>query len=133
MKNKIFDFEKKAFEKILASNLNNNIITKEMHQILKEQHDMAKIKYRYTGVGFFFDYIIPDISTINRIISTRKILGGVDLHSTYLDDYGVEILLFIANGKISCLEGQGYGVKVSEEFFDDYCLKAQNDGPRLNN
>lgn len=121
MDSKFFDFEQTAFKEILKHNLRNKKINTTICTLLDEQHNNAKIEYQYTGKGFFFNYIVQDV-LINKNVLTNNILGGIEVHSSYLDECGVELILFIKDGKISLLEGQGYGMDVNENFVDEYMI-----------
>ena len=114
MDNKILTFEKKAFEVILNNSLEEGRINKEMYNQLQRQHNNAKISYKYTGIGFYFDYAI--VKDADKCFSDRIILGGAEMHSPYIDKCGVELILFVGNGEIRCLEGQGDGMTVCENF-----------------
>lgn len=122
MDNKVLNFEKEAFEKILNNSLERGRINKIMYNQLQRQHTNAKISYEYTGIGFYFDYDITKVKDTDKYFSDRITLGGAEMHSPYIEECGVELILFVDNGEIGCLEGQGYGMNVCERFFDEYYI-----------
>lgn len=122
MDSRILNFEKMAFEKVLNYSIKKGRISKEIYNQLQQQHSNAKISYEYTGIGFYFDYDIVKITDVNKQFNDRIILGGTEMHSPFIEECGVELILFVDDGEIQFLEGQGYGMTVNERFFDEYYI-----------
>lgn len=108
-------FEKEAFNITLNRNLNNNVITKAQYNEYLKQHEDSVIKFSDNGVGFYFDYHDADADTSGRII-----LSGGNYSSRSNRSLIVEVILFVINEKISCMECHGYGDYIDPAFFEDY-------------
>lgn len=110
-------FEKEAFYNTLNRNLEKKIITKDQYNAYMKQHDLSETKFTNNGVGFYFDYNDMNINEYSRII-----LSGHNYTSKSHPDIMVEIILFVINETISCMEGQGYGNYIDPIFFEDYII-----------
>lgn len=110
-------FEKEAFHSTLDKNLRKKLITMEQYDLFTKQHDSSAIKFTDNGVGFFFDY--NDINSCNQ---KKIILSGGDYTSKSHPEIMVEIILFVINDTISCMEGHGYGDYIDPVFFEDYIV-----------
>ena len=111
-------FEENIFNDILRKSLNKKIITMNQYKLYLRQHDLSNIKFTDNGVGFYFDY--HDIDDIDLNTSERKILDGGNYISKSHPEIIVEIILFIIDNNISCMEGQAYGSYINPIFFEDY-------------
>jgi hypothetical protein len=76
--------------------------------VLREQIQQAEVLSRkWTGVGFFTEFLIP--STVTRLVGCSSFkLGDVDGTASNIKD-GLGFLLYISDGYISMLEGYTYG------------------------
>lgn len=111
-------FEKEVFYNTLVKNLKKNLITTEQYKLYVEQHNSSEIIFTDNRVGFFFDY-----NDINSCKQQKVILSGGNYTSESHPEIMVEIILFIINDTISCMEGHGYGDYIDPIFFKDYIAK----------
>ena len=79
----------------------------ETYQTIREQlsHVIARNR-KFTGVGFFTNFYLPEGAPVNRNLNDMT-LGGVGAELPNLK-HGVGFLLFIREGVIQMLEGFTY-------------------------
>lgn len=111
------DFEKDVFMRTLEKNLYENNIDINQYNRYISQHKSVTITFINNGVGFYFDYSSPNQFSK---VGNRKVIGGGNYISKSSNKTLVEILLFIENDNISCMEGHGYGDYIDSDFFYHY-------------
>ncbi|MDR1202997.1 MAG: hypothetical protein LBL58_15395 [Tannerellaceae bacterium] len=95
---------------------------------IKKQYENAYISGRkFTGVGFFTDFIVEDKSLyLPREINLELGRIHVDLEGTTM---GAGFILFVSNGVIDTLEGYTYGEDTWPKKIKKYSFKLiNNDG-----
>lgn len=118
MKKTYLDFEKNIFINILKKNFICGNITLEQYKLYLKQHELAIIKFINNGIGFYFDYILPEY--LNSQYDLDIVISGGDYIIESKPDQPVELILFIKKGNISCIEGHGYGSDIDHSFFENY-------------
>ena len=116
MEKEKIDFEDYIFNLIIDEELTKGRIDGELHRALKEQHEQADITYKYTQVGFFFNYSVKDAIRIQD--KTKRILGGIIFKVIDSPDKLIEVIMFICDGAIGCIEGHAYGDYIEEGYFN---------------
>ncbi len=93
-------FERRATEMLLAG-------TDDQRAVLRSQLAHATVVERQmTGVGFFADFAVP--SDCPTIPEGKTIMSGVGANADGLA-YGIDLVFFVNNGRLDCLEAATYG------------------------
>ena len=116
MEKEKIDFENYIFNLILDEELTKGRIDADLHKLLKGQHEQADIIYKYTQVGFFFNYSVKDEIKIQD--KAKRILGGIIFKVIDFPDKLIEVIMFVSDGAIGCTEGHAYGEYIEEEYFN---------------
>ncbi len=83
-----------------------------MHNALRQQITVASVSdRRFTGVGFYVDFAIPDdVPRLDESVGTKPNFAFGNVGAIF-EDANVEVgfVLFVRDGRIHTLEGYTYG------------------------
>lgn len=118
--NRLTKFEQDVVDKLLDGD-------SEALRVLKSQIDMSQITRRYTGAGFFLNFIVPD--ACSRVVPRTFRIGDVTATIEGLK-YGAGFLLFVDGGLVRQLEGYSFEEPWPDEI-REYTLSYTNECRKL--
>jgi len=96
-----------AFEKDVITTLLDASDSKYKSQLFEQYQASSIIKRKFTGVGFFSEFFVPD-KTLYLPNDVKFELGNIHAEVNDLRN-GAGFILFIREGVINLLEGYSYG------------------------